>query len=307
MVLLCCSFASASFTSRNPSSLSVDHLNSKIYTIFRASLIATHPVACPRNDLRRKTLDRGCPVSLDFFWQVLPPQYPVPSPPALPCCRFLETLLVATACSCYFLCQAWQTWACFLAFVQRACFHPGASKWSGGQPWLLLPFLRSLFCWCDRVFHPPDRQCSHLGPLALFCTADTLLIASCLFWSENSGWLLAYFLPPPSPIVSFAAMDFFVTQILPKHKPSCILSQHEVCYPCTVERLVDASPFFLLPSPWYKSVWNPPHPSMYHAVEPLPYSDHSLHQLVIFVCWSVSKLLTHDPGACAPPLLLILV
>jgi len=44
------------------------------------------------------------------------------------------------------------------------------------------------------VFHPPDCQCSHLGPLALFCTADTLLIASCLFWSEN--WLLAYFLPP---------------------------------------------------------------------------------------------------------------
>ena len=26
------------------------------------------------------------------------------------------------------------------------------------------------------VFHLPDRQCSHLGPLALFCIADTLLI-----------------------------------------------------------------------------------------------------------------------------------
>ena len=42
------------------------------------------------------------------------------------------------------------------------------------------------------------------------------------------------------------AMGFFVTQILPQHKPSCILSQHDVCYLCTVERLVDASPFFLL-------------------------------------------------------------
>ena len=31
------------------------------------------------------------------------------------------------------------------------------------------------------------------------------------------------------------------------NKPSCILSQHKVCYPCTVERLVDASPFLLLP------------------------------------------------------------
>jgi len=40
--------------------------------------------------------------------------------------------------------------------------------------------------------------------------------------------------------------NFFVTRIFPQHKPSCILSQHEVHCPCTVERLVDASPFFLL-------------------------------------------------------------
>ena len=40
MMLLCCSFTSASFTSRNPSSLSIDRLNSKIYTICKASLIA---------------------------------------------------------------------------------------------------------------------------------------------------------------------------------------------------------------------------------------------------------------------------
>jgi len=42
-------------------------------------------------------------------------------------------------------------------------------------------------------------------------------------------------------------------------------------------------PFF--PSPWYKSFWNPPHPSMYHAVELLLYSGHSLHWLVVFVYW----------------------
>jgi len=41
MMLLCCSFVSASFTSSNPSSLSVDYLDSNIYTICRASLIAT--------------------------------------------------------------------------------------------------------------------------------------------------------------------------------------------------------------------------------------------------------------------------
>ena len=50
MMLLCCSLTSASFTPRNPSSLSVDRLNSKIHTICRASL-RPHPVACPRNDL----------------------------------------------------------------------------------------------------------------------------------------------------------------------------------------------------------------------------------------------------------------
>ena len=46
-------------------------------------------------------------------------------------------------------------------------------------------FLRSLYCWFDRVFQPPDRQCSHLGPLALFCTADNLLIASCKISTLN--------------------------------------------------------------------------------------------------------------------------
>ena len=93
--------SSASFTFKNPSSLSVDRVNSDIY--IRSSelhWLRPHLVACPRNNWRRKTLDRGCTVSLDFFWQVLSPLYPVSSPPALPCCRFLETLFVVTACSC---------------------------------------------------------------------------------------------------------------------------------------------------------------------------------------------------------------
>jgi len=105
------------------------------------------------------------------------------------------------------ICQAWQTWACVLAFMQHACCLAGASRWSGGQIYLLLPFFRSQNRRCNRVFQPPDRQCSHLGPLALFCTAATLLTASCLFRSEN--WLLASFLLPPTTIVSFASMGFF--------------------------------------------------------------------------------------------------
>jgi len=50
-------------------------------------------------------------------------------------------------------------------------------------------------------------------------------------------------------------------------------------------------PFF--PSPWHKSFWNSPHPSMYNAIEPFPCLGHSLHRLVVFVCWFVSKLLSH--------------
>ena len=47
----------------------------------------------------------------------------------------------------------------------------------------------------------------NLGPLALFCTADTLLIASCLFCLEN--WLFTYFLLQPTPIVSFAVCAWY--------------------------------------------------------------------------------------------------
>jgi len=214
MMLLCCSFASASFT-RPLGSLSVDCLNSKIYTTCKSSLIAT-PSGRLSQKRFTKTLDRGCTVPLDLFWLVLSPLHHVPSLLALPCCRFLETLLVATAYLCHFLCQAWQIWICFLDFVHRAWCHTGASRWSGGQPWLSLIFLHSLHSWChsDRVFpsRPPHRQCSHLGPFALFCTANTLLIASCLFWQEN--WLLAYSChhhPQSSPSFPW---DFFVTQML---------------------------------------------------------------------------------------------
>jgi len=59
--------------------------------------------------------------------------------------------------------------------------------------------------------------------------------------------------------------------------------------------------------PWYMTFWLCLHPSMYIVIEMLPYSGHSLHWLVVFVCWLVSMLLSHNPDSCAPPLLLILV
>jgi len=40
----------------------------------------------------------------------------------------------------------------------------------------------------------------------------------------------------PSPLWNMIA-----AQILSLHKISCILSQHEICYPCTVEKMINAS------------------------------------------------------------------
>ena len=54
MMLSCCSFASASFTSRNPSCLSVDCLNSNLYTIYRALLIATPSGRLPQKRFTKK-------------------------------------------------------------------------------------------------------------------------------------------------------------------------------------------------------------------------------------------------------------
>ena len=133
MMLLCCSFASASFTSRNPSSLCVDLLNSKIYDL--QSLIDCDPIRSPAPETiyeERPWID-VVPCLLTFFDKY---------------------------CHLYILCLLHQiflaadSWKLFsspqrahvtffvkrdrleLAFwlVQRACCHTGASRWSGGQP-----------------------------------------------------------------------------------------------------------------------------------------------------------------------------
>ena len=68
------------------------------------------------------------------------------------------------------------------------------------------------------------------------------------YFSQKTGsWHIScHRHPQSSPLLPW---DLFVIQILPQHRPSCILFQYEVRCPCTVERLVDASPF-LLSSPW---------------------------------------------------------
>ena len=68
----------------------------------------------------------------------------LPFPSAILCCKSASmTLPPATTCSYYSLYQVWQTWAYSLVFVQLVCWHTNVSRWSGGQPWRLLPFHRN--------------------------------------------------------------------------------------------------------------------------------------------------------------------
>jgi len=99
------------------------------------------------------------------------------------------------------------------------------------------------------------------------------------------------------------SLSLFVHKILCQHKLSWKLSQYEVRYLCALERLADASPFSLLLDTRFSNLSSSIHVPCRRTVTIL---GHSLHQFVVFVCWFVSKLLSHDPGACAPPLLLIL-
>jgi len=65
----------------------------------------------------------------------------------------------------------------------------------------------------------------------------------------------------------------------------------------------------LFASLWNKSFGISLHPFIYFVVDPLAYSGHSLHRLVVSVCECefFSNFLSRDPCACAVPLLLILV
>jgi len=67
-MLLYLSFASASFTSRNPSSLSVDRLNSEIYPVCRASLISTPSGRLPQKIIYEERLWIEVVPCLLTFW-----------------------------------------------------------------------------------------------------------------------------------------------------------------------------------------------------------------------------------------------
>jgi len=330
--------ASASFTSRNPSSLSIVRLNSKIYSICKASLIATPSGHLPQKWFTKKDSGLRLYRVSWLFWLVLSPLYPV-----LLCLIFLAADSKKLSSSPqralvpFFVkrgkLQHRSLLCSFFAFDDK-----GASRFIRNSPRhysvLCVPFFvkrdkleltlyllgiikvppdwvvgsRNFRChpfaactvYMTVCFNPPTISAltSGLSRYAAQATSCWLRLVH-FAYLNGCGRIFCHSHPQTSPSPLW---DLFVTKILSQHKLSCILSQHEVRYPCAVDRQVGASPFFVLLH--CKSFWNP---SMYHVVETLPYLGHSLHRLVAFFCWFVSKLLSHDPGACAPPLLPILV
>jgi len=79
------------------------------------------------------------------------------------------------------------------AFVQLACWHTDVSRWSGGQPWQLLPSHRRRHCWCSHTSPPPNSQCSHRVVLAPFLHNVQPSSDRCLIFASHlaTGMLLA--------------------------------------------------------------------------------------------------------------------
>jgi len=89
-----------------------------------------HLVACPNNDLRKKIFDGGCTVCRNFFWLVLSPLFPVPSPLAW----WSSLLQILRNFSCRhsgLTLLSLSLTNLSLLFVQHACCHTGASSHDG--------------------------------------------------------------------------------------------------------------------------------------------------------------------------------
>ena len=204
MMLLCCSFASASFTSRSPSSLSVDHLNYHIYAICSASLIATPSGRQPNKRFTKKHAgSKLYRVSWLFLAFVVT---------SISCASFARSsLLQILNSSCrhsvlmllFFVERHKQEIAFWHSCSMHAVIQVPPDGVVGSHNYRCHLFVA---CTDDVTVCFSRQTISALtsGLSKLFCIADTLLIASCLLWLEN--WL--HFLPPPVPNVCFASMEF---------------------------------------------------------------------------------------------------
>ena len=137
-----------------------------------------------------------------------------------------QTLPPATTCSScdYSLYEVWQTWAYSLVFLQLACWHIDLSRWSGGQPWWLLPFHCRRHCRCAYTSLPANFQCLHHVVLVPFCIICSLhLITVCFL---QASWPGGYQNDPCnchhfSPFIS--PRDTRVVQILPLEHSAFVL------------------------------------------------------------------------------------
>jgi len=171
----------------------------------------------------------------------------VPSPSDLPCCRFLKTLLVATACSCYFLFKRdklelalWLLCSVHAAIQvsldgavgsRNSCCHCLAACTVDAS--LAVCFIR-------------QTVSALTSGLSRYSAQPTPCLLHVAYFGQKTGcWCLScHHHPQSSPSMPW---HFFVTQILPQHKPFCILSQHEVYYPFTFRKADGCLSFF--PSP----------------------------------------------------------
>ena len=168
----------------------------------------------------------------------------MPSPPALPCCRFLKTLSSPQRAHVTFFVKRDKLELVFwLLCSMHAVIQVHPAGVVGGRNCHCHSFAA---CAVDVTVCFSRQTVSALtSGLSRYFAQPTPCLLHLAYFDQKTGcWRNSCHRHPqssPSP-----PWDFSVTQILPQHEPFCILSQHEVCYPCTVERRLDTSPFFLL-------------------------------------------------------------
>jgi len=93
-------------------------------------------------------------------------------------------------------------------------------EWWAAVTVVAIPAQPALLMWLC-VLHLPDRQCSYLGPLEVRQQIPCWLHLAYLGQKTGCWRIVCHCHPQSFPSLPW---DFFVTQMLAQHKPSCILS-----------------------------------------------------------------------------------
>ena len=187
-------------TCRNPSSLSVDCINSKIYSTCRASLIATP--SGPENCLQRKPLDRSCTMSPDFLWLVITFLLSCAFSARFFLLRILRNSSYHHSVLMFLVLSSVTNLSLFFGFCATCMLSYRCLQ----MEWWAVVTVVVIYSQCgllmfspraSRAVQVPDHQSSYLGPLALFsCQTIRALTSGLLRYSAQPTpcWLhLAYF------------------------------------------------------------------------------------------------------------------